>query len=89
MKYNIRKMDWAKRRPSDEKPTIVDVEVENLKPEHNHFCQMKVTYQNGDQQTLFSRVLYNEKNRQVEFRWNARGVRYHRVLALGLPGALN
>lgn len=62
MKYQIRKMDWAKRRPSDEKPTIIDVEVENLKPEHNHFCQMKVTYQNGDQQTLFSRVLYNEKN---------------------------
>ncbi|MBO9488896.1 hypothetical protein J7384_00810 [Endozoicomonas sp. G2_1] len=61
MKYNIRKMDWAKRRPSDEKPTIIDVEVENLKPEHNHFCQMIVTYQNGDQQTLFSRVLYNEK----------------------------
>ena len=55
-------MDWAKRRPSDEKPTIVDVEVENLKPQHNHFCQMKVTYQNGEQQTLLSRVLYNEKN---------------------------
>ena len=54
-------MDWAKRRPTDNKPEIKAVEVDDLKPQHNHFCQMTVTYQNGDQQTLFSRVLYNEK----------------------------
>ena len=45
---------------------IEDIKFIDFKKEHNHFCKMAIRYSDGSEQTLISRVIFNEiKNHWV------------------------
>lgn len=61
MKFTIRNTSWVKRRaiPVPERIAI-SATVPDFKKEHNHFCDMYVTYDDGIEKKFKSRVLQNK-----------------------------
>lgn len=51
--------NWAKRRRVKPEPQPVSVEIADFKLIEQHFCNMVVHYDDGSQQTYYSRVLRN------------------------------
>lgn len=60
MKYEIISKSWSKRRKLDTSLEIIDIQFEDFKQEHNHFCRMLVVYSDGTKANLLSRVVFNE-----------------------------
>jgi hypothetical protein len=63
MKYEIINKSWSKRRKLDVEKAITNVEFEDLLKQHNHFCRMLVTYADGSEENLLSRVVFNDINK--------------------------
>ncbi len=70
MKYEIIQKSWSKRRKVDQSKEIDDIKFIDFKKEHNHFCKMEIRYSDGSEQTLISRVVYNE----IKNHWTADGM---------------
>lgn len=51
---------WYKRRRPEKELKAVDVVLENYIQEHNHLCDMHVTYEDGSKATYIARVIYND-----------------------------
>jgi len=64
MKYELIEKSWSKRRKLDEKSQVSHIEFIDFKKEHNHFCKLQVTYEDGSSQSYVSRVIYNEIKQQ-------------------------
>ena len=62
MKYTVVPKSWTKRRAHELPREIINVEVDDLKKEKNHFCYMTVYYKDGGVEKYFSRVLRNHIN---------------------------
>jgi len=60
MKYQIIEKSWSKRRKIDQQKQVENIEFIDFKKEHNHFCKMLVQYADGTEDTLLSRVIYND-----------------------------
>jgi len=60
MKYEIITKSWSKRRKLDREKSILNIEFLDFFKQHNHFCKMLVHYGDGTQESLISRVVYNE-----------------------------
>ncbi len=62
MKYEIVKKSWSKRRKLDTEKEISNIKFLNFIKQHNHLCKMHVTYTDQSEETLMSRVIFNEVN---------------------------
>ena len=71
MKYKIIPKSWSKRRKLDTQKQISHIEFVDFKREPNHFCKMKVFYQDGSEETLTSRVIYNS----IKKHWTVDGMK--------------
>ena len=60
MKYEIIEKSWSKRRKVDQPKEIKEIKFIDFKKEQNHFCKMEVHYCDGSEQSLISRVIFNE-----------------------------
>jgi len=60
LKYKLITKSWSKRRRIDQPKEIEEIKFVDFKKEHNHFCKMEVHYFDGSEQTLISRVVFNE-----------------------------
>ena len=63
MKYEIIRKSWSKRRKLDTPKEVTDIQFTNFLKQHDHFCTMQVTYSNGENESLISRVIFNEIKR--------------------------
>lgn len=70
MKFNIRQMDWYKRRLPTPEPKPVSVKIPDLQLEENFKCAMLVTYDDGSMYTLSGRVNQND----VKKTWAIHGI---------------
>ena len=70
MKYQIIQKSWSKRRKLDQNKEVEEIKFIDFKKEHNHFCKMEVSYSDGSEQTLISRVVYNE----IKKHWTVDGM---------------
>jgi hypothetical protein len=60
MVFEIIEKDWYKRRPPNTTHDMpLSVTIHDYKEEHNHFCNMEVTYVSGAIKNLIARVLFN------------------------------
>lgn len=71
MKYQVITKSWSKRRPLDSSKEVQSIQFIEFKKQHNHFCKMAVVYQNGAQETLISRVIYND----IKKHWTVDGMK--------------
>ena len=63
-KFELMERDWYKRRkPNDGAPSIVDFEVIAFEKTHNHLCEIKARFNDGQEKILISRVIYNQLTR--------------------------
>lgn len=60
MKYEVIRKSWSKRRKLDQQKEIENIDFEEFKKEHNHFCKMKVYFSDGTKESLLARVIFNE-----------------------------
>lgn len=60
MKFEIRKASWFKRRAPTDTLEAVSATVPDFKYEHNHFCDVFITYVDGTEKKFHSRVLQNQ-----------------------------
>ena len=60
MEYRIRNLSWFKRRPPTPEPRPIDVEIENIELVNNSYCDMKVTYDDGEIFEFNGRVSHND-----------------------------
>lgn len=59
--FEIIKKDWQKRRKPDANPIApVSVVIPDFKKEKNHMCKMLVTFNDGTEKSLISRVIQNQ-----------------------------
>lgn len=70
MKYEIIQKSWSKRRKLDQQKQINNIKFIDFKREHNHFCEMFVQYADGSEDTLISRVIFN----QIKQHWTIDGM---------------
>ena len=60
-KFQIIAKDWYKRRkPTQDNPIAVSVEIPDYQQVANHLCAMDVMFDNGVRKTLIARVIYNK-----------------------------
>jgi hypothetical protein len=71
MKYQIMTKSWSKRRPIDTSDKVQTIEFIDFKKQHDHFCKMLIQYKNGTQETLISRVVFN----QIKNHWTVDGMK--------------
>ena len=71
MNYQVITKSWSKRRPVDSSKEVQSIQFIEFKKQHNHFCKMLVEYQNGAQETLISRVIFNE----IKKHWTVDGMK--------------
>lgn len=71
MKYTIIPKSWSKRRKLDTPLQISHIEFIDFKREHNHICKMQVFYDDGSEEILVSRVVYNE----IKQHWTVDGMK--------------
>jgi hypothetical protein len=69
MKYRIRDLSWFKRRLPTEEPRPIDVEITNIELVNNSYCDMKVTYDDGNVYEFNGRVSHND----VKDAWTVHG----------------
>lgn len=60
MKYEVINKSWSKRRKLDTPKIISHIEFSDFQKQHNHFCRMYLHYQDGSEESLLSRVVFNE-----------------------------
>lgn len=53
-------MSWFKRRSPTPEPRPIDVEIENIELVNNSYCDMKVTYDDGNVYEFNGRVSHND-----------------------------
>lgn len=70
MTFEIRQLNWHKRRRPGEEPKPVAVEVPDFKKVANHMCQISVTFDNGEILEMTGRVLQNP----VTGDWSVSGI---------------
>jgi len=71
MKYEIIKKSWSKRRKLDIEKEILNIQFIDFLKQHNHFCKMIVTYSDSTEETLISRVIFND----IKKHWVIDGMR--------------
>ncbi|TQV88016.1 hypothetical protein [Aliikangiella coralliicola] len=71
MKYEIITKSWSKRRKLDTAKEITNIQFLDFIKQHNHFCKMQITYSDGSEETLLSRVVFNE----VKQHWTVDGMK--------------
>ena len=71
MKYEIITKSWSKRRKLDSQKSILKIEFLDFIKQHNHFCKMNVHYSDGTEESLISRVVYNE----IKQHWSVDGMK--------------
>lgn len=71
MKYEIIEKSWSKRRKVDQPKEVEDIKFIDFKKEHNHFCKMEVRYSDGSEESLISRVIFNE----IKNHWTVDGMK--------------
>ena len=71
MKYEIITKSWSKRRKLDSQKSIHNIEFLDFIKQHNHFCKMLVQYSDGSNESLISRVIYNE----IKKHWSIDGMK--------------
>jgi len=71
MKYEIINKSWSKRRKLDVEKEIVNIEFVDFLREHNHFCRMLVSYKDGTEDNLLSRVVFND----IKQHWTIDGMK--------------
>ena len=62
--FEIIHKSWSKRRRPVKEPQPVSAEIADFKLEEQHFCTMQVNYDDGSQQSFYSRVLRNPITQQ-------------------------
>lgn len=70
MPFEIRQLSWHKRRRATEAPQPLKVEVPDFQKIPNHFCDINVTFDNGEVLVLHGRVSQN----QVNHSWSVNGI---------------
>ncbi len=73
MKYNIRHLDWFKRRIPTQDPRPVKVEIENIELVLNSRCKMIVEFDDGNVYEFDGRVQHNE----IKDTWTVHGFNHH------------
>ncbi len=71
MKYEIINKSWSKRRKLDVSKEITNIEFVDFQKQHNHFCRMLVTYADGTEDNLLSRVVFND----IKLHWSIDGMK--------------
>ena len=71
MEYEIIEKSWSKRRKLDTPQIITHIEFINFEKTHNHFCKMRVVYEDNSEELLTSRVIYN----QIKQHWSIDGMK--------------
>ena len=69
MEYRIRHLSWYKRRLPTPEPRPVHVEIENIELVNNSYCDMKVTYDDGNVYEFTGRVSHND----IKDAWTVHG----------------
>lgn len=70
MPFEIRQLSWHKRRRATEAPQPISVEVPDFQKIPNHFCDISVTFDNGEVIMLQGRVSQNPVNHS----WSVNGI---------------
>lgn len=70
MPFEIRQLSWHKRRRATQTPQPIRVEVPDFQKVPHHFCDISVTFDNGDVVTLQGRVSQNPVNES----WSVNGI---------------
>ena len=58
-KFEIIPKDWAKRRKPTPTPQPVSVTIPDFECKEQHFCTMQVVFDDGSEQSFYSRVIRN------------------------------
>lgn len=64
LQLEIIEKDWYKRRAPTAHAKAIAVELIDFKPVANHLCDMKVTFDDGSEKILRSRVIFNNLRQQ-------------------------
>lgn len=78
MKFNIRHMDWFKRRSPVKQIQPVKVDITGLQLVDNHYCDMDVLYDDGNTYRLNGRVMQND----ITKKWTVHGLNPHGLSVL-------
>lgn len=70
MSFEIRQLNWHKRRRPTQVPQPLKVEVPDFRKEANHACTVIVTFDNGEIMNLHGRVSQNP----VNLTWSVNGI---------------
>ncbi|WP_126753695.1 hypothetical protein [Pseudidiomarina insulisalsae] len=70
MPFVIQQLNWHKRRKPGAEPQPIHVEIDNFKKEKNHFCAVRVLFDNGEEAVLQGRVTQNP----VTGEWAVNGI---------------
>lgn len=73
MKFSIREMDWYKRRAPTRQPKPTSVECNDFQLIENHYCNLHVTYDDGNLHHLTGRVSRND----ITGKWTCHGTDPH------------
>ncbi|MCO7223460.1 hypothetical protein [Pleionea sp. CnH1-48] len=69
-RFEVLPKDWFKRRKPVKSPNIIKVEVDDFKKQPNHFCRIRVYYDDDSEKSLIGRVLYNS----IKEHWTVDGM---------------
>ncbi len=70
MKYEIREMDWYKRRTPTPEPKAINVTIEGLVLTSGHTCAMIAEYDDGNSYPLTAHVQRND----IKGTWTVQGL---------------
>tara|TARA_B100000700_G_scaffold331796_1_gene468923 strand:+ start:30338 stop:30598 length:261 start_codon:yes stop_codon:yes gene_type:complete len=67
-KLKIERRDWQKRRDvqKNEKMSVKDFSIDDLKKEKNHICYTTVIYEDNSKERLVSRVVENQITKELK-----------------------
>lgn len=71
MNYEIMTKSWSKRRRLDKQKSVRHIEFIDFIQQHDHFCTMKVSYTDGSDESLISRVIFND----IKQHWTVDGMK--------------
>ena len=62
--FEVIPKSWAKRRSAVAEPVPISIEIPDFELKEQHFCNMHVTFDDGNKQSFYSRVLCNHITKQ-------------------------
>ena len=62
--FEVIPKSWNKRRKPTKEPAVLAVTIPDFELQEQHFCNMHVTFDDGNERVFYSRVIRNQQTGQ-------------------------